>query len=168
MEPPEANPNPTTNQPTNSVGTAENIEPFSEETPTQQDDLAEFITFISHVSPAPILRTPHKINHTQPHQESLASPTTQRKSARLANKANLHLGKDSIQLAQRVLANKLGELSPRQIDPNAEFVRLAQHLPQPLTATKMVAIHTLVEQGNQPKSNKKSRVRPVAMEIQAA
>jgi hypothetical protein len=80
----------------------------------------------------------------------------------------LHLGKDSIQLAQRVLANKLGELSPRQIDPNAEFVRLAQHLPQPLTATKMVAIHTLVEQGNQPKSNKKSRVRPVAMEIQVA
>jgi hypothetical protein len=70
MEPPEANPNPTSNQPTNSVGTAENIEPFSEETPTQQDDLAEFITFISHVPPGPILCTPQKStphNHIRNH-----------------------------------------------------------------------------------------------------
>jgi hypothetical protein len=64
MEPPEANPNPTTNQHTNFVAIAENIEPFSEETPTQQDDLAEFITFISHVPPAPILRTPPNQPHT--------------------------------------------------------------------------------------------------------
>ncbi|CAN6339031.1 unnamed protein product [Urochloa humidicola] len=37
-----------------------------------------------------------------------------------------------------------------------------QHLPKPLTNKAMVALQTMVEQGNQPKSKKRSKVVPVA------
>ena len=125
------------------------------------DDLASFIDFISCTPPAPILNSPPATNPI-PRPETFAEPqTTQRKSTRLANKAKLHPGKDSVQLAQKVLINKLGELSPgvkEQASSNTDFNKLAQHLPQPLTSAKMEAIKTLVEKGNQPKNKKKSRV----------
>src|SRR6185312_11228882 len=100
-------------------------------------DLASFIDIISCTPPAPILNSPPATNPI-PQPETFAEPqTTQQKSTRLANKAKLHPGKDSVQLAQKVLINKLGELSPgvkEQASSNTDFNKLAQHLPQPLTS----------------------------------
>ncbi|CAN6293474.1 unnamed protein product [Urochloa humidicola] len=123
--------------------------------------MATFIEFIAGPPPAPILNTPPKVNPPPNADSQTAAPTTQRKSSRLADKAKLHPGKDSIQLAQRVLVNKLGELSPnKHTNALADFNTLLQHLPQALMDTEMVAIQTLIEHGNKPKSRKKSKVVP--------
>ena len=76
------------------------------------DDLASFIDFISCTPPTPILNTPPPANPLPQPETHTETNTAQQKSTRLANKAKLHPGKDSVQLAQRVLINKLGELSP--------------------------------------------------------
>ncbi|CAN6343454.1 unnamed protein product [Urochloa humidicola] len=80
----------------------------------QVDDLTAFINFISHTPTTPLLNTPPRINPIQLPDNQPETVTAQRKSARLADKARLYPGKDSIQLAQRVLSNKLGELSPQR------------------------------------------------------
>ncbi|CAN6361928.1 unnamed protein product [Urochloa humidicola] len=168
--------------PTNTEGAGnathpENIEPpESTETaaPTdgieaQVDDLSAFINFISKVPPAPILSTPPRANPIQTPDTKNETAIIQRKSTRLAEKAKQHPCQDSTQLAQRVLANKLGELSPQKsAHANSDFNHLTQHLPKPLTSMKMAAIQTLVEKGNQPKSKKRSKVTPVEVEGPAA
>ncbi|CAN6302984.1 unnamed protein product [Urochloa humidicola] len=127
----------------------------------QIDDFAAFIDFISGPPPAAILNTPPRVNPPQPVGTQPESTTTQRKSTRLAEKAKLYPGEDSVQLAQRVLINKLGELSPKKkVQAQLDFNTLAQHLPQPLTRTNMEAIQTLIEQGNQPKRKKRAKVVP--------
>ncbi|CAO2040981.1 unnamed protein product [Urochloa humidicola] len=155
----------------NTLGVEESVaNPIEAE--RNQDDINEFINFISRTPPAPILHTPPRVNPI-PQSENFAEPTTtQRKSTRLADKAKLHPGKDSIQLAQQVLISKLGELSPEpkeQADTNTDFNKLAQHLPQPLTAGTMNAIQTLVEHGNQPRNKKRSKkIAPALAEAQLA
>ncbi|CAN6245272.1 unnamed protein product [Urochloa humidicola] len=125
------------------------------------NDFSAFIDFISCKPPTPLLNTPPRLNPIQPDQLQPESTTAQRKSTRLADKAKLNPGKDSIQLAQKVLSDKLGELSPKaKQNTNADFNRLAKHLPQPLTSMNMEAIRTLVEKGNQPKNRKKSKITP--------
>lgn len=125
---------------------------------SQTDDLAAFIEFIAGHPPAPILSTTPSANPPQrPERQETVTPT-QRKSTRLADKAKLHPGQDSVQLAQRVLIKKLGELSPKNIMPTQpDFNTLVQHLPKPFTAMKMAAIQNLIDHGNQPKSSKKSK-----------
>lgn len=72
-------------------------------------------------------------------------------------------------MAQQVLINKLGELSPKTKGtsrPDANH--FAKHLLQPLNVMKMEAIKILVEQGNQPKSKKQRKIAPgPAEEVQA-
>lgn len=126
----------------------------------QIDDLATFLQFVSGKPSEPLLSTPPNINPIPPVAHHTAP--TQRKSFRIASKAKLNPGKDTIQLAQQVLVNKLGELSPQKKCKNLHDTnQLAKHLPQPINDAKMEAIRVLVEQGNQARSKKKrSRINP--------
>jgi hypothetical protein len=99
-----------------------------------------FIDFISSSPKAPILNSPPKANPTQMSAQQLASSTAQRKSRRLADKAKLHPGLNSTQLAQNILINKLGKLSPPYNANSAPDINvLMQHIPRPFTAMKMEA-----------------------------
>jgi hypothetical protein len=65
-------------------------------------------------------------------------------------------------LAQRVLINKLGDLSPNILrKTNGHFECLAQHFQRPLTKMTMEALDTAVEEANKPRG-KKSKVSKVA------
>jgi hypothetical protein len=148
--------------------------PFDNQVPPgreheQVDDMTSFLNFIAHIPAAPILSTPPRVNPIQQESHKNAQTPSQRKSSRLAEKAKLQLRKNSIQLAQSILISKLGELSPKAADGAgiSDFDTLAQHLPKPLTSMKMDAIQTLVEQGNKPRSNKKSKVTPAPTPAQA-
>ncbi|KAG2573763.1 hypothetical protein PVAP13_7KG275755, partial [Panicum virgatum] len=80
---------------------------------------------------------------------STETPTAQRKSTRLADKAKLNPVKGSLNLAQRVLINKLGELSPNlKQKANVDFNYVVRHFQQPVTKKMMDALTVLVEQGN--------------------
>lgn len=139
------------------------------------DDINAFIDFISCKPTTPLLNSPPRINPIQPSTGSNPpTVTTQRKSSRLADRARNNPGRDTIQMAQQVLINKLGELSPKPKDNSKPgFDQLAQHLPKPLNDMKMEAIRTLIEKGNQSKSKnkKKNKVAPLmmdAVEVQGA
>jgi hypothetical protein len=89
--------------------------------------------------------------HSPPHS------ATQRKSTRLAKKATLNVGKDTIQIAQDLLIKKLGELSgeeTNQDEADSDFDLYAQHFERPTDKSKMEAITVLIEEGN--KKQKKS------------
>jgi hypothetical protein len=89
--------------------------------------------------------------HSPPHS------ATQRKSTRLAKKATLNVGKDTIQIAQDLLIKKLGELSgeeTNQDEADSDFDLYAQHFERPIDKSKMEAITVLIEEGN--KKQKKS------------
>ena len=85
---------------------------------------------------------------------------SQRKSCRSVEKAKRTPGKNSMQLAQDVVAKKLGDPSPSSTDASSsdEFNRLAQYLDRPLTKQSMEALTALIEHG-QPKKVKKTRIR---------
>jgi hypothetical protein len=88
----------------------------------------------------------------------------QRKSSRLADKAKETQGKRYVQLAQEVLAKKLGNLSPpTKISESDLFNSYAQHLEQPLTKQNMEALTVLVDHGIHPKKKKgrTSKVTPI-------
>jgi hypothetical protein len=75
--------------------------------------------------------------------------STQRKSTRLAKKAELNVGKDSVQVAQDLLIKKLGDLAGEEAnyyEPDFDFY--AQHFERPMEKNKMEAIQVLIEQGN--------------------
>lgn len=133
------------------------------------DDMTSFLNFISHVPVAPILNTPPRVNLIQQESQGNNPTPSHRKSSHLADKAQLHPGKDSIQLTQSILISKLGELSPKTSDHDKpDFDKLVQHLQKPLTSMKMVAIQTLVEQGNKPRSKRKGKVTPAPVEAMEA
>ncbi|CAN6209190.1 unnamed protein product [Urochloa humidicola] len=128
------------------------------------DDLTSFLNFVSGPPNTPILHTPPRANPqpTDIRPPPTNEPTTQqRKSSRLADKAKANPGKGSIQLAQQVLINKLGDLVPdAQQKKDDNFDSLVQRLPRPFTKHTMEALQVLVEQGNKPKGRKKSKVAP--------
>jgi len=110
------------------------------------------------------------VNDLQPNDDhssrvqhiSTETPTAQRKSTRLADKAKLNPVKGSLNLAQRVLINKLGELSPNlKQKAKVDFNSVVQHFQQPVTKKTMDALTVLVEQGNKAVSKKKSKVAPM-------
>jgi len=134
------------------------------------NDLTSFINYISCAPPVPVLHTPPRVNNLQTHDEqssrvqhiSTETPLAQRKSTRLADKAKLNPVKGSLNLAQRVLLNKLGELSPKlKQKANMDFNSVVQHFQQPVTKMTMDALTVLVEQGNKAVSKKKSKVAPM-------
>lgn len=109
------------------------------------NDLTSFINYISCDPPVPVLQTPPRVNNMQPH-----------------DKAKLNPVKGSLNLAQRVLINKLGELSPKlKQKANVDFNSVVQHFQQPVTKMTMDALTTLVELENKAVSKKKSRVAPM-------
>lgn len=74
----------------------------------------------------------------------------QRKSTRLAEKAELNVGKDAVQVAHDLLVKKLGEGDDTNTDePDYEFY--AQHFERPIELSKMEAIQELIEQGSKKK-----------------
>jgi hypothetical protein len=135
----------------------------------QVDDLAMFVDFVSSTPNAPLLHTPPRINDTDISEppSNPGQPSTLRKSSRLAENAKVNPITGSIKLAQRVLMNKLGELSPDLVSKaNGDFEQLAQHLPRPFTKTTMEALKTAIEQGNKP-TTKKAKVVPAPAGMQA-
>lgn len=78
--------------------------------------------------------------------------STQRKSTRLAQKAAINAGKDTIQIAQDLLVKKLGDLSGEEIeqegkDLETDFDFYAQHFERPVKQITMEAIKILTEEG---------------------
>ncbi|XP_072147512.1 uncharacterized protein [Setaria viridis] len=124
---------------TNRSNNSENV--LADRETDQVDDMTSFLNFISHVPVAPILHTPPRVNPIQQESHGNIPAPSHRKSSRLADKAKLHSGKDSIQLAQSILISKLGELSPKAPHQDKpDFDNFTQHLPKPLTSMKMAAI----------------------------
>jgi hypothetical protein len=106
--------------------------------------------------------TPH------PQAENCHSPpqtSTQRKSTRLAKKAELNIGKDTIQVAQDLLIKKLGDLVGEKTNQDeANFDFYAQHFERPIDKTKMEAIQMLIEQGNR-KTKKSTNRKRMATQV---
>jgi hypothetical protein len=106
--------------------------------------------------------TPH------PQAENCHSPpqtSTQRKSTRLAKKAELNIGKDTIQVAQDLLIKKLGDLVGEKTNQDeADFDFYAQHFERPIDKTKMEAIQMLIEQGNR-KTKKSTNRKRMATQV---
>jgi hypothetical protein len=144
--------------------------------------LDQFLISITTPLPQPLLAShpTQKEHHTPPEVEtppcrasSLPDTTMdqtqnlhseQRKSSRLADKAKETQGKRYVQLAQEVLAKKLGNLSPpTKISESDLFNSYAQHLEQPLTKQNMEALTVLVGHGIHPKKKKgrTSKVTPI-------
>lgn len=98
------------------------------------------------LSNTPLLHISRDTNNswrTSPHPSSC-----KRQSTRLAQKAAAHAGKDAIQIAQDLLAKKLGELTDDDNNQNdTKFDFYAQHLDRPIDKPKMEAITVLIEQG---------------------
>jgi hypothetical protein len=121
-----------------------------------------FIESISRPLPQPLL----DIHASAPmlHQIPLemAPPScSKRQSIRLAKKAEQNAGKDTIQIAQELLAKKLGELLGVEKDhTNDEFEFYAQHFARPMEKDTMEAIQGLIEQAhaNQKKGQNKRNV----------
>jgi hypothetical protein len=76
---------------------------------------------------------------------------SQRKSTRLAKKAEMNVGKDTLQVAQDLLIKKLGDLAgeePAADEQEPDFDFYAQHFQRPIEKNKMEAIRVLIEEGN--------------------
>jgi hypothetical protein len=131
------------------------------------DDLALFLDFVSGTPSAPLLHTPPRVNPIPTSNDSASTTngivSQQRKSTRLADKAKTNPTKGTIQLAQQVLMNKLGELVPDLHQKNiTTFESMAQHLPRPFTKNMMETLKTLVEEGNKSRKKKKSKILPTS------
>lgn len=107
-------------------------------------------------------------NHSSPMQK-------QRRSSRLAKKAESRTGKGTIQIAEDLLVKKLNALSPKKILTELDVVeQLAQHFEQPLSERKAEAIITLVNHGKQSKGKMKKKlhaggsVAPAPLEMEVA
>jgi hypothetical protein len=107
-------------------------------------------------------------NHSSPMQK-------QRRSSRLAKKAESTTGKGPIQIAEDLLVKKLNALSPKKILTELDVVeQLAQHFEQPLSERKVEAIITLVNHGKQSKGKMKKKlhaggsVAPAPLEMEVA
>lgn len=135
-----------------------------------EDEMALFVEFVSSNPTTPKLHTPPRVNDTHSNEmpNSSTQPSQQRKSNRLAEKAKANPITRSIQLAQCVLMNKLGELSPRVLrNANGEFEQKARHLPRPLTKMKMEALKMAIKQGNKLMGKKKAKVALALAGVQA-
>ncbi|CAO2194966.1 unnamed protein product [Urochloa humidicola] len=132
--------------------------------PEHTDDLTLFLNFVSGPPNRPLLHTPPKANQQPAKTQAppaIETTTQQRKISRLADKAKANPGKGSIQLAQQVLINKLGDLVPDpQQKHDSTLDSLVHRLPRPFTKHTMEALQVLVEERNKPKSRKKSKVAP--------
>jgi len=135
-------------------------------TPLPQPLLASHPTLKEHHTPPEVETPPCRAsslpNPTRDQTQSLHSE--QRKSSRLADKTKETQGKRYGQLAQEVLAKKLGNLSPpTKISASDLFNSFAQHLEQPLTKQNMEALTVLVDHGIHPKKKKgrTSKVTPI-------
>jgi len=132
--------------------------------PTNAQSVDEFLESISLPLQQPLIQegfqTPHaQVVNTANRWGSQWHPqnSTQRKSTRLAKKAELNVGKDTIQVAQDLLIRKLGDLSREEINQDkTDFDFYAQHFERPIDESKMEAIQVLIEQGN--KKLKKSSI----------
>lgn len=76
----------------------------------------EFLDSIQAPIQQPILAINQQTNTDQDDEEPLEPITAQRKSIRLAKKAEQNAGKDTIQMAQQLLVKKLGDLAGENSD----------------------------------------------------
>jgi hypothetical protein len=113
------------------------------------DPVDVFLQSISNPADQPLLPEPQPVDNVIPNDEEHIPPTdTQRKSTRLAKKAQTRVGKHTMEIAQELLTKKLGHLS--QSTPSSSkinFESFSQHLDNPLNMTEMEAIQDLVEHG---------------------
>jgi hypothetical protein len=113
------------------------------------DPVDVFLQSISNPVDQPLLPEPQPADNVIPNDEEHIPPTdTQRKSTRLAKKAQTRVGKHTMEIAQELLTKKLGHLS--QSTPSSSkinFESFSQHLDNPLNMTEMEAIQDLVEHG---------------------
>lgn len=129
----------------------------------------DFLTTLEAPIQQPIIEEnfqPHTLSEEGPDDPSYTS--VQRKSIRLAKKAELNAGKDTVQVAHDLLVKKLGELareSPSEEEHDFDFY--AQHFQRPIELEKMEAIQTLIEEGQKKKkarASSKGRVAKVGLE----
>jgi hypothetical protein len=121
---------------------------------SQQQSIDEFLESISIPIQQPLVQdvpqSPQVVNSNIGRKNQReAELSTQRKSTRLAKKAELNVGKDAMQVAQDLLIRKLGELAGDETNTdelNYDFY--AQHFERPIEQSKMEAIQVLIEQGN--------------------
>lgn len=84
-------------------------------------------------------------------QSTPSASSSKRQSIRLAKKAIANSSKGAIQVAQELLAKKLGELTGEDNTTNADELELElymQHFDRPVELSKMEAIKVLIEEGN--------------------
>jgi hypothetical protein len=129
----------------------------------QPQDIDEFLESISLSIQQPIFQetpqNPRVVNKKiSKKNQREAEYSTQRKSTRLAKKAEVNVGKDAEQVAHDLLIRKLGELAGDESNPDEpDYEFYAQHFERPIELSKMQAIKTLIEQGN--KRMQKSNIR---------
>lgn len=105
----------------------------------------EFLDSIQAPIQQPILAINQQTNIDQDDEEPLEPTTAQRKSIRLAKKAEQNASKDTIQMAQQLLVKKLGDLAGENSDEEEpefepDFDFYAQHFQRPLELHQMKAI----------------------------
>lgn len=116
----------------------------------QDTDIETFQDSLAAPIQQPLLHTPIAqtmlISNTTVHH-SPPQISTQRKSIRLAKKAEINIGKDTIQIAQGPLVKKLRDLSGEVTDQEeTDFDVYAQHFERPIEKNKMEAtIKVLIE-----------------------
>jgi hypothetical protein len=148
-----------------------------EQNPTENDDnidpMETFFNSITTPLEQPLLPNPEPILYPDQGEadEEFVTDQNQRKSTRLANKAKSRVGKNATELAQELLAKKLGELTPQKTsltvsDPD-NFENFSQHLAQPLNKVEMEAILDLAEHGTK-LSKKAGRNKAVAQMTEEA
>lgn len=124
---------------------------------THSQSIEEFLESISIPIQQPLLQElPQPPQGTSPaigrKNRRGTKSSIQRKSTRLAEKTELNVGKDAVQVAHDLLVKKLGELAGDDTntdEPDYEFY--AQHFERPIELSKMEAIQELIEQGSKKK-----------------
>jgi hypothetical protein len=132
-----------------------------------------FLNSITTPLEQPLLPNPEPILYPDQGEadEEIITDQNQRKNTCLANKAKSRVGKNATELAQELLAKKLGGLTPQKAsltvsDPD-NFENFSQHLAQPLNKVEMEAILDLAEHGTK-LSKKAGRNKAAAQRTEEA
>lgn len=132
--------------PTNEIANKAQIGISANNTERGKEDTQQFIKKITTVVPNPMFPTPAR--KTKKVTESLEEERTVRRSGRIATKQKQVGKKHSEELAQEVLARKLGVLSPKKEPTEEAKTKLAQLFQGPLTKEIMQAMEELLQAMN--------------------
>ena len=135
----------------------------TEETLPQVPDIQSFIASVTNAIAAPLVQ--HTPLLPPPASSPVESPSlsTPRRSKRLTSKPCS--GNDVVQMAQSVLAKKLGALSSSAAGGSDPFDSCVQRFVQPLSKDAIQVIRALVDCDNpHQKIGSKNRIAPIQVE----